>query len=85
MNDKRAAPYRAFLIRWWEVDDSDEGERGGWRFSYEEVGSDRPRLGFTSTQELADYLQADLCAGTPATGCAEEESPEGAGMPDASR
>ncbi len=60
-------PYRAFLVRWWqeEPDPSDDpNEPRSWRFSLEEVGVDRPRLGFTSLHDLTAYLQADLCATT---------------------
>ena len=47
----------------------DPSERRGWRFSLEEVGVDRPRLGFTSLQDLTAHLQADLCMATGAPDC----------------
>ena len=50
--------YRAFLLRCWST--QTEEALGTWRFSLEEVGPERQRLGFASLEALMAYLSNEL-------------------------
>jgi hypothetical protein len=54
------SPNRAYLVRcWWEADTGPDG-KPGWRFSLEEVLSERHQRGFGSLEALFAFLQAEL-------------------------
>ena len=50
--------YRAFLLRCWST--QTEEALGPWRFSLEEVGPERQRMGFASLEALMAYISSEL-------------------------
>jgi hypothetical protein len=75
MGKHRQQPRHAYLLRGWQEESPSFDDTVEWRFSVEELLSKRWRKGFTSIQDLLDFLEAELaCAGsaTPESGCDEK-------------
>lgn len=53
-------PYQAYLLRCWRTENNGLDNSDGWRFVVEEVADTRRRVGFTSLEELTDFLHARL-------------------------
>jgi hypothetical protein len=60
MQGEESHPYRAYLLRCWQEGGAAPGEEPFWRFSVEEILSERRRKGFTSLGALIAFLQAEL-------------------------
>jgi len=59
MSKETNPSYRAYLIRCWR-DRSGSDEEHPWRFSVEEILSERRRRGFGSLEALVAFLQAEF-------------------------
>lgn len=58
--------YRCFLVRC-RLEGTDADGRPAWRFTVQRAGADMPRHSFTSLQDVAACLEAELrFSGTPA-------------------
>ena len=51
---------QAYLLRCWREESRTFDEGVEWRFSVEEVLSEKWRRGFTSIQDLLDFLETEL-------------------------
>lgn len=65
MAEGKVDPSRAYLLRCWQEGCSAEDGEAVWRFSLEEVGGERRRLGFMTLEALLAFLRAEL-GGAPA-------------------
>ncbi|MCZ7570273.1 MAG: hypothetical protein M5U01_17045 [Ardenticatenaceae bacterium] len=60
MAEGKADLSRAYLLRCWREGCSAEEGEATWRFSLEEVGGARRRLGFMTLEALLAFLRAEL-------------------------
>ena len=52
--------YRAFLLRCWQEPEAGPEEYPPWRFTLVEAGDNEGKLGFSSLEELVEYLRHEL-------------------------
>lgn len=60
MNRHRRGRRHAYLLRCWQEVSPSFDDTVEWRFSIEEVLGERWRRGFTSIQDLLDFLETEL-------------------------
>lgn len=53
----RRLPYRAFLLRCWQEEENAERV---WRFILVKINKEPIKKGFTTLEDLFDFLQAEL-------------------------
>lgn len=64
MSKHKHHPSHAYLLRCWQEESPSFDDSSEWRFSVEEVLNEKWRRGFTSIQDLFDFLEAELtCTG----------------------
>ena len=52
--------YRAFILRWWDEDNSQETGTPQWRFLLEDLHNKQARWGFNDFRELTQFLQTEM-------------------------
>ena len=60
MDKKGAKRYRTYLLRCWREGEPIPGFHGEWRFHLCEILAERRQYGFSSFEEVATFLYADL-------------------------
>ena len=60
MSKHRRQPRQAYLLRCWQEEGRSFDEGIEWRFSVEEVLDEKWRRGFTSIQDMLDFLETFL-------------------------
>jgi hypothetical protein len=50
----------AYILRCWFEEQVGPGSEAQWRFSLEEVFHERCRYGFTSLEEMVNFLESEL-------------------------
>ena len=63
LHGEKSHPYRAYLLRCWREGGVAPGKEPVWRFSVEEIGTERQRKGFSSLEPLTAFLRAELAGG----------------------
>lgn len=50
----------SFILRCWQEEESADDRQSVWRFSIQEIGAERRRIGFSRLEYLFAYLEAQL-------------------------
>lgn len=60
MDSKKVKPYRSYLLRCWQEQAPTLAQSSVWRFVVQEVSGEQHQWAFSSFEQMAEFLLAEL-------------------------